>query len=150
ISLFVQMTAAGLLIGNLLIVRRVALRVSEGDETVALAAAALTAFYLPLNNWSLQGMEVSALVALTSLAIWLAMRSVGEPGVAPRLAAVLALATLVRPDMIVLCASIAVFLLWSNSIHGRRAAAMIAVAAVLSLGLQSAARWWYFGDLVPN
>ena len=45
-----------------------ALRFSGGSEFAALPAVALTAFYLPLSNWALQGMEVGLLALLLAAA----------------------------------------------------------------------------------
>lgn len=53
-SLFVQLTAAVLLAVNLYFVRKIALSVSDGSESVSLGAVVLTAAYLPINHWSLR------------------------------------------------------------------------------------------------
>ncbi len=74
ISLAIQVTAISLLTANLVVVRHIALRVSGESEAAALGAIALTGFYLPLNNWSLQGMEVSVLVLTVSAAVLLCLR----------------------------------------------------------------------------
>ena len=52
-SLVVQIAATAFLAINLYYVRKIALEISEGSEAVALGAIALTALYLPINNWSL-------------------------------------------------------------------------------------------------
>src|SRR3990170_4868637 len=59
-SLFIQASGAAFLIANLVFVKRIA-RFLTGSWLAALLAVVLTAFYTPLNNWGLQGMEVSAL-----------------------------------------------------------------------------------------
>ena len=71
ISLLVQASGALFLAANLYFVYRIAGRLS-GNWMVAVLASALTAFYQPLNNWGLQGMEVSLLVLMTSAAAWMA------------------------------------------------------------------------------
>lgn len=58
ISIFIQLTGMLLLAWNLVITRKIAFLLS-GSQVAALGAVVLTAFYLPLNMWSLQGMEVS-------------------------------------------------------------------------------------------
>ena len=65
-SLAIQLSALALLTANLFIVRKIALLISNGSQTIALTAVIFTAFYLPLNNWSLQGMEVAAITPLVS------------------------------------------------------------------------------------
>ena len=100
-SLFVQVTSALLLLANLYFVKRIADDLSDGSVPVSLSAVGLTAFYLPINNWSLQGMEVGLLTLLVSIATWEAIRCLRTGQFALRVYIVLALATLVRPDMVV-------------------------------------------------
>ncbi len=100
-SLFIQTTAAVLLAVNLYDVRRIALAVSNGSRPVAWGAVTLTASYLPINNWSLQGMEVSVLVLLTTVCVWLAIRCIDTGTFENRLYVLLGLGTWVRPDMAV-------------------------------------------------
>src|SRR4030067_3853236 len=64
-SLFIQASGALFLIANLFFVREIA-RSLSGSWLVGVLAVVLTAFYSPLNNWGLQGMEVSALALLTT------------------------------------------------------------------------------------
>ncbi|MCM2256713.1 MAG: hypothetical protein NDJ94_13710, partial [Vicinamibacteria bacterium] len=73
-SLGIQGVAALLLLANLVIVVRLSGAVAADRPAPALAAAFLTAFYLPLNNWSLQGMEVALLTPGLGLALLLAAR----------------------------------------------------------------------------
>jgi hypothetical protein len=49
-SLIVQITAAVLLVVNLVLVRRIARTVSNGSEAVAFGGVVLTACYLPVNK----------------------------------------------------------------------------------------------------
>src|SRR5262245_1114091 len=77
-SLFVQLTAAVFLAFNLCFVRKIALSVSNGSTAVSFGAVALTALYLPINHWSLQGMEVSVLVLIMSASLWRAIRCLDE------------------------------------------------------------------------
>ena len=76
-SLFVQVAAAAFLAANLFVVRKIALAVSDGSEAASLGAVLLTAFYLPINNWALQGMEVSVLVLIVSIALSQALVCIG-------------------------------------------------------------------------
>jgi len=84
VSLAVQVTAAVLLALNLVFVRRIALALSNGSRAVAFGALALTASYLPINNWSLQGMEVSVLVVLITVCLWLAIRGIDTARFTPQ------------------------------------------------------------------
>src|SRR5437867_8940722 len=110
-SLFIQLTAALFLAANLYYVRRIAIAVSNGSRFVAWGAIALTATYLPINHWSLQGMEVGALVLLTSVCTWLAIRHLDTGGFTPRLYVLLGIGTWVRPDMVVPFVAVLAFML---------------------------------------
>ena len=86
------------LAANLFVVKRIADRLT-GRPLVGLGAALFTAFYLPLNTWSLQGTEVSVLTLIVSLAAWWTLRDLdaGRFPVAPYL--LLGASTLIRLDM---------------------------------------------------
>ncbi len=149
-SLLVQASAALLLLANLFVVKRLAEFVSGSDRFVAVTAVLLTAFYLPLNNWGLQGMEVCALAPLLTLAV---LRAGGclrarEFSAAPFM--LLALATFIRVDMVVPFAGLVLFL--AAGVPGRRreylAWGMGLLAAVVLV--QTALRMWYYGDPLPN
>jgi len=150
VSLVIQLTGAVLLAWNLVYVRRIALAVAGGSRAVALGAVILTASYLPINNWSLQGMEVGAVVLLTSVSIWLAMQCMDTGAMRVRLYVLLAVGTLVRPDVVVLYLAILVFLVGFDPGHRRRHLAwglLLLAAAILG---QTIFRVWYFGDMLPN
>jgi hypothetical protein len=149
-SLFVQMTAAAFLALNLYYVRAIALAVSGGSRLIAWGAVALTATYLPINNWSLQGMEVSVLVLLTTICTWLAIRGM-ETGAFQRwLYPVLGVATLVRPDMVVLFLAFHSFMLLTDPVHRRKHALWGLVILTGAVAAQTTFRIWYYEELLPN
>jgi hypothetical protein len=148
-SLFVQVTAALLLAANLWFVHQIALSIS-GSTRVSLGAVVLTALYLPINNWSLQGMEVSALVLIMSVCLYRAIRCVDEGVVDVTLYLLLGLSTFIRPDMVVPLGGLTLFLAaadrrnrWRHLIWGLAALVSFSVAQTLF-------RLWYFGDILPN
>jgi hypothetical protein len=149
-SLFVQITAAALLAMNLFYVRRVALAVSNGSRAAALGAVVLTAAYLPINSWSLQGMEVSVLVLLTTAALWLAIQCL-DRGTFPRtLYVLLAVGILVRADMVVPCAAFTTFLMVADRCDRGRHAAWGLLALALPIVAQTLFSLSYYGDVLPN
>jgi hypothetical protein len=149
-SLVVQITAAALLVVNLVLVRWIALAVSSGSEAVAFGGVVLTACYLPVNNWSLQGMEVALLIPVLSLSILLALWTLrdGKFRASPHI--VLGASTLIRPDMAVSLVGLTLFLAITDLAHRRRHLAWGLAALVGFVLLQTALRMWYFGDLLPN
>jgi hypothetical protein len=149
-SLLVQVTAAILLAANLFVVREIALRVSRGSAAVALGAVAITACYLPLNNWSLQGMEVSALVLMVSVSLNQALRSMDDGRFRASPYVLLGTSTLVRPDMAVPLAGLLLYQIVTDPVRRSRHLAWGTAALVVFGGLQTAFRLWYFGQVVPN
>jgi hypothetical protein len=149
-SLFVQITAVVFLAVNLFFVRKIALAVTDGSESVSLGAVILTAFYLPINNWSLQGMEVSVLILIMSMCVWQAIRCKHEGTFCLSLYIVLGVSTLVRPDMVVPLGSFMLFLAAVDPVNRRRHLVWGFGVLLLFGAAQTVFRLWYFGDIFPN
>jgi hypothetical protein len=150
ISLVVQIVSGLLLIANLFFVRKIAGALSNGSRLVALSAVFFTAFYYPLNTWSLLGMEVGLLILLTTAAIWKGIEAYRQERFSAWPYLLLGLGTLVRMDMAVPFIMLLGFNLWSDRTQRRR---HLQVALPLLMGLllaQTAARWFYYGDILPN
>lgn len=148
-SLPIQITGLVFLAFNLLFVRRIAYRLT-GSHLVTLLAVALTAFYGPLNNWGLLGMEVSALVLLVSMAAWAAIQvfDSGRFSWWPYL--LLGLGTLVRFDMAVpYLAMWLAFMLWDSANRRRHLTHGLGLLALLLAG-QTGLRLAYYGAWLPN
>lgn len=150
ISLLVQVTGLILLLINLCLVRKIARAISDDPLPVSLGAMVLTAFYLPLVNWSVQGMEVGLLTCLTSWTVWLVLRSLQTGQFSAWPYVVLGLATLVRLDMVVAFVAITGFLLFKDPAN--RHLHLVLGGAILgtSLVIQTGFRLWYFEDPLPN
>ncbi len=149
-SLLVQITAAIVLTLNLIYVRRIALAVSGGSSAVALGAAALTASYLPINYWSLEGMEVGALVLLISACCSDAIRSLETREFPRRMYWLLAIGILIRLDMVIAYGAFFAFFLVADPanrrLHAIRGTALLAIA----VGAEALFGAWYYGDVLPN
>ena len=150
ISLLVQLTSLALLALNTLVTARLAEYLSGGSRVSTMAAALLTAFYYPLNNWALQGMEVGALVLIVGVAAWLAVRSFDDPLVSPWLYPLLGLGTFVRPDAIVPYLTILGVSVIADRPKRRQHLKLGLTVLLVALGTQTAARWAYYGGLLPN
>ncbi|HYJ78656.1 MAG TPA: hypothetical protein VEW03_03565 [Longimicrobiaceae bacterium] len=150
LALLVQLTGVGALAANLYVVRQIALRVSAGSRAVALGAVLLTATYLPLNNWTLQGMEVGVLALLVSGAVLLVLRAL-EAGTFPWGAYLaLGIGTWVRPDAVVPLVAVWAFLAWTDRPRRRRHLAVGLAALLFFVGAQTGLRLWYYGEALPN
>src|SRR5260370_11180187 len=87
-SLCIQIGGGIFLLLNLWCVREIARTLWPDSGRAATAAVLLAAFYFPLDNWALQGTEVSILTLMSSAAVLAALRS-EEPLAQVALAAIL-------------------------------------------------------------
>ena len=149
ISVLIQLSGLALLVLNMVVVERLAELVS-GSRRAGLCAAALTAFYVPLNNWGLQGSEVCVLTPIMSASALMAIRCVTSKSSAIPLYLLLGASTLFRLDA-ALPALIVIGMVamvdeprrWQHAITGT-------LLLSLFLGAQTIWRIYYYHDIVPN
>ena len=149
-SLAVQVTGALLLACNLYFVRKIALQVSDGSEAVALGAVVLTASYFPINNWGLQGMEVSALVLIMSVCLWRALVCMRDFTFSIFLYVSLGVGIWVRPDMLIPGGALIIFLAVVDPVNRQRHLIWGSLIVASFYASQALFGWWYFGDIFPN
>lgn len=150
ISLYIQLSGLVFLLLNLIYVKKIAGLISDESQPVILGAVALTAFYLPLNTWALQGMEVSILTLLTSIAVWLALKSISNNRISGWLYLLLGFSTLIRLDMVIIYLAIWFYLLYAIPQQRKYNLFMGIVVLTIFLLIQFLFRYWYYGDLLPN
>ena len=149
VSLLIQISGALFLITNLVFVKKITETLSD-STLAALLAVILTAFYTPLNNWGLQGMEVSALVLIVSISIWLALKHIRANRFSPMIFIILGISTLIRIDMAVIYVVILVYLIVVLPDHRRQYLIWgLGIFAFFILG-QTFFRLVYYGDPLPN
>jgi hypothetical protein len=146
-SLVIQILGASFLTLNLFLVKKIVEHFTD-DLFAMLAAVALTAFYAPLNSYGLLGMEVSLLVLMLSIVIWLILKNDNRFTVSIYI--LLAVSTLVRFDMAV--PYLVIFaVLYAVQKENRKGHLIWGLGLlVLSLGGQTLARYLYYGALLPN
>ena len=148
-SLVVQLLTIGLRLATMLIVWRLALRLTRDSKMVALCAVIFTAFYYPLNSWSLRGSEVALLAPMLALAVYFAIDVI--EGAAPwRFWILLAVSTLASLQMIIPAAIVLGFVAWLDA--PRRREHLLTGGGVLvgTIAAQILLAWWYFGYPLPN
>ncbi|HEX7974673.1 MAG TPA: hypothetical protein VF498_09715, partial [Anaerolineales bacterium] len=149
ISLVVQLSGAAFIIASLFFIRKIAERLT-GSSLAALLAVILTAFYLPLNNWALQGMEVSVLTLMISAAVWIGLENLRLNRFTPWLYVLLGASTLVRIDMAVPYLLVLAFMVIADPPHRRQTLLWgLGLFAVFFVG-QTLFRILYYGDPLPN
>jgi len=149
-SLLVQLGSLACLLGNLLVVERLTRRLA-GDSRVAVCGALLlTAFYLPLNNWALQGMETGLLMLLVSGAMLGCVRQLDTHRSSAMPWLLLGIALLVRIDAVVPLVIMALFMVVADPARRGRSLRHAGLALSVGLGSQTVLRFVYYGDVLPN
>jgi hypothetical protein len=155
-SLPVQISGALFLAVNLWFVWKIALLLmnkestGEGNWLAILATVFLTAFFYPLNQWGLLGLEVSLLTLLISLTVWMVLRCVKERRFNPWVYVLLGISTLLRIDMLAIGLVTLVFLAWVDVPNRRKHIVWgLGILTAFFFG-QTIVRYLYYGDWLPN
>jgi len=149
ISLAIQISGAIFLASNLYFVFRVAQMLSK-SILVPILATILTAFYTPLNNWGLQGMEVSILILILSSTTWMVLRNLKHNCFSVWPFLLLGVGTLFRVDMAVPYLVILGFLVIADPQNRKQNLTWGLGLLIAFLGSQTIFRLWYYGDPLPN
>jgi hypothetical protein len=155
--LVVQAGALALLLLHVVLVRRLVRRhfTRPGARHWA-PACVLTAFYYPLNFWSLVGMETSLQAVLTTASVLLALDIVhGRRNRHLALLLVGTLAVLLRMDMALPVIAVQAYVLAHGGLRkgepGERRGWLLGVAVLVAAAAgYTLFRWFYFHDLLPN
>jgi hypothetical protein len=150
ISLAVQVSGAACLLLTLYFVREICSLLMPGSRLGGFSATVLTAFYVPLVNWSLQGMEVGILALLVTAAIFMILRGWQRGETPPALYLVLATGTFVRMDFAPLAFVLLAALVLADRNGRRRHLVLGGGILLLALVIQTLLRYAYYGELLPN
>jgi len=150
ISLLIQISGALFLLANLIFVKLIGDQIYGDKPFYSLSAVLLTALYLPLNNWGLQGMEVGLLALIVSWSVWLTLKGLKGQAFSTLPYVLLGMGILVRPDMVVIYLIVWICLILWNPVHRKKNLIYgLSIIAILLLG-QTAFRLWYYHDALPN
>jgi hypothetical protein len=148
-SLIIQICGALFLLGNLVIVKRIAEELSE-SIFVPYLAVIITALYVPLNNWGLQGMEVSALALMISAGAYLSILSIKNEKFSKSIYLVFFIGTFIRMDMVVPYLVFLGFMFIVQPKYRMQHVLWGVGLLALSISSQTIFRYFYYGDLLPN
>ncbi|MCJ7434829.1 MAG: hypothetical protein MUO77_15205 [Anaerolineales bacterium] len=146
VSLYIQWSGALFLGATLYFVRRIVEEYTDSLFTM-LAAVAFTAFYSPLISWDLLGMEVSILALILTAVVFL---SLTKNRFAPWTLTLLAVSTLFRFDMAVPFIVMLGVMYFVKPQYRKQNLIWGLGLLVLFLGGQTLARYFYYGDFLPN
>ena len=151
VPFLVGLSSAACLLATGLGAQRLA-RSLGASQGVACVVLAVVVFYYPLAFWSLRGMETGVLSALMTWAMVFALRQQEAPNRTRlfALCTMVAALILVRQDALIFVIVLGGYLCVTAPPKRRAAGAAVLASAILALGLLTAFRWVYFGDVTPN
>ena len=149
-SLLVQLTGLALLALNLVVVARLGEAIAGGSRRVGLAAAFLSAFYLALNNWGLEGSEACALTVLMTAIALMTIRCVQKRTSPIPLYLLMGFATTFRMDMLLPALVVLAMLAVVDECRRFRHAVVGTLIVVLFVGAQIGFNQFYYGYPFPN
>lgn len=150
VSLCIQISGALFLLLNLLVVRAISKELMPGSWSAAVVAMALTAFYGPLNNWSLQGTEVSILTLVVSVSVWLALLVDKSEAPAAPVYLLLGISTLIRPDMVIFSGALLLAMAAMHPNQWQRHLILGGAIVMAFLIAQVTFDFSYYGEALPN
>src|SRR5262245_56900682 len=145
----VEIVSAVLLLLNLFVTRRLA-RSAGASDGAALVAVFLTAFYYPLNSWGLRGSELALLVPLVGMALVAAIRILALHRFSSVPYWLLGIATLIRPDAVLIYVTTWSVVAWYDRDHRRTHAVYGALVLALFVVAQTAFRIASYHDWLPT
>src|SRR5262249_55824574 len=152
-SLLVMISGALILVANLAVAHRIAVRLAPESPLASSIAVWLTALYYPLVYWTLRGMEVGLVTLLLSASVLMALRlhERFRDADLTALAVLVAFGILTRPDVIVPCGVVAAFVfLTSRPDRRARAAVILGTTIAGTFALHTACRFFYYSGWLPN
>ena len=148
-SLAIKLLALLLMASNLFAVRKLASLFTD-NPFFQLLTVFFTAFYFPVNNWALLGMEVSLIVLLVNLALISAIQDLQHNKASRRPYVLLGVATLVRVDAAVILVALALGLMLVDRPRLRFHLQWAALSLAIFVGGQTLFRLIYYGELLPT
>lgn len=150
ISLFIQLSAALIMAMNLFFLKKLSDLVSDNSNIAAVAAMVLTALYLPLNNWSLQGMEVSIITLILTVTTWLNIKNIRRNVFSIWQLLLPGIGILFRIDTGIAFMIFSVFLIWKNPDNRKKIIISGSIILFMAVLAQTLFRLHYYGELLPN
>ncbi len=148
-SYFVKLISLFFLLLNLYIVWRIAREFTE-SKVIPLLAVFLTAFYYPLNNWALHGLEIGFLALLLNAAVLISLRSIKNKKFHPLAYVLLAFAILLRWEATVIALILVIGMAWIDKENRKQHLQWGLGAVVFALAALTLFSLIYYGEWLPN
>ncbi|MBT4484220.1 MAG: hypothetical protein HOC71_11160 [Candidatus Latescibacteria bacterium] len=150
ICLYIQISGLLLLLANLFVVRKLAQLVSYNSGPVSISSVFLTAFYYPLNYWSLHGFEVSTLTLLITLSVLMFIKAKKSHSITLKSFTLLGLGTLLRLDAAIPYIMTLLYLYVSTKKNRVKYLCYYSIPLLFFLAGQTLFRYFYYGEVLPN
>ncbi|MFC2130179.1 hypothetical protein ACFLSQ_01970 [Bacteroidota bacterium] len=150
ISLVMQISVVVILGLNLYFIKKSMGLLSGNNVIITGSAVILTACYLPLNNWAIQGMEVSLIALILSAGFYITLKNLNGNKFSHLQLILPAIAIWVRMDAVLIYLVFFVFL-YSFDKENRRIIFRTGILSlIISLAILFIWRNYYFGEWLPN
>ena len=149
-SLPVQLSGLLLILMNGVLAFHLASLFKAESLFVKSGAFLLTVFYYPFIYWTLGGMETGAVTLCVLAAYALTLKSFDRKKFDPLPYWILGLGTLIRFDVLIPLLSLALSNLLTDGSFRKRHLTTSVLVLILFLGGQTLARYFYYGELLPN
>ncbi|MCH7964137.1 MAG: hypothetical protein IH852_09385 [Bacteroidetes bacterium] len=149
-SLLIQISGALFLLINLFFIKKIAGFISNNSKLISLSAVFLTAFYLPLSIWSLQGMEISILILLLSISTWLLFNCIKFNIFSFGIFILLGIGILIRPDFAIIYMAVLIFLIITDEKNRKKNFVFGLSIFLCFILLQTIFRILYYDEILPN
>lgn len=150
ISLVIQLLGLLILIVNLYYIKKIAQLLSDNNKFIVIASLLLVTLYLPLINWTLQGVEISLIILLTSSSFYLTIKNLNDDKFSSIQLILLAIAIWIRMDAILIYLCFVLFLYFYDKNHYRQILHSGLIFLFISLIVLFIWRIHYFGEWLPN
>lgn len=148
-SYYLKLVSLSILALNLVVVLLI-VKVFTESKLIPLLAVFLTAFYYPLNNWSLHGMEVGFMALLINATLWTFLRAWREKSFSPLVYVIMSLSILLRMDATVIALSMTIGMAWIDRPHRKQHLKWGFSSMFLALAGLTLFRLMYYNAWLPN
>jgi hypothetical protein len=149
-SFVVQILAVFILLLNLYFVKRSTEMLSGNNPIVTSVSVITTALYLPLLNWSLQGLETSIITLLISWSFFINLRNIGNNNYSLSQLIIPAITVFVRMDSILIYLVFFVFLYFFDNSRRRIILRSGLLILLITLIIIFVWRYIYYSEWLPN
>ena len=150
ISLLIQITGMVMLLLNLIIIKKITEFISKNNPFIMISSVILSAFYFPLNYWSIHGFEISAIVLILNISVYIYLKNYGNIKKTYIPFVLLSFGILLRLDMVIPYLVFFFFLIFSTKERNLKNITLYLLPLFIVLSGSTIFRILYYGEVLPN